>query len=154
VTSRILVAVRVAATPERTFEAFTREIGLWWKPNSLFAFDRNRSGRLAFEPGPAGRLIETYDDGTMLEIGRITVWRPPHELAFGWRQASFSSDQTTEVRVTFERAGSETRVTVQHFGWDSLPRGHAARHSFPLDVFQTRHAEWWQTLLRSLGARL
>jgi hypothetical protein len=35
-----------------------------------------------------------------------------------------------------------------------VPQGHAARHGFPLGVFQARHAEWWQALLASLRQRL
>jgi hypothetical protein len=33
VPSRILVALRVAAEPQRAFGAFTNEIGQWWRPN-------------------------------------------------------------------------------------------------------------------------
>ena len=55
--SRVLVALRVDATPERAFAAFTDEIGRWWRPNQLFRFSTERSGTLAFEPGPAGRLV-------------------------------------------------------------------------------------------------
>ena len=36
--SRVLVALRVAASPDRAFEAFTREIGDWWAPNATFRF--------------------------------------------------------------------------------------------------------------------
>jgi hypothetical protein len=49
--------------------------------------------------------------------------------------------------------GDETRVTVQHTGWDSVPAGHVARHGFPLGVFLQRHAEWWQGLLASYNER-
>jgi hypothetical protein len=49
--------------------------------------------------------------------------------------------------------GDETRVTVEHLGWDGIPREHAARHRFPLDVFQLRHAEWWQALLGAFAGR-
>lgn len=153
-TSRVLVAVRVAAAPARAFEAFTGEIGRWWVPSPLFAFDRERSGRLAFEPGPSGRLVEVYADGSELEIGRIRVWEPPSRLVFSWRQASFSADQETEVCVRFEAVDGGTRVTVEHLGWDSIPREHAARHGFPLAAFQQRHAEWWQTLLYAFRAAL
>ena len=153
-TSRVLVALRVAAPPERVFEAFTNEIGQWWRPNPLFRFTEYRSGRMAFEPGPDGRLTETYDDGAVFEIGRIRAWEPPARLVFSWRQASFSDEQETEVHVHFEPVGPETRVTVEHFGWDTIPQEHAARHGFPLLAFQQRHAEWWQSLLRSLGERL
>ena len=39
-------------------------------------------------------------------------------------------------------------------GWDAIPQRHAARHGFPLDVFQLRHAEWWQALLASYKKQL
>lgn len=152
--SRIFVALRVAATPERAFDAFTREIGDWWRANGLFQFTLGKMGRLAFEPGEGGRLIETYDDGEVFEIGRISVWEPPSRLVLSWRQASFAPEQSTEVHVRFEPAGEETRVVVEHFGWDSIPQEHVARHTFPLEVFQMRHAEWWQALLASYKERL
>jgi uncharacterized protein YndB with AHSA1/START domain len=151
VTSRVLVALRVAAPPERVFDAFTNEIGQWWRPNPLFQFTENRDGRLAFEPGPDGRLTETYADGDSFEVGRVREWDPPTRLVFSWRQASFEPGQETEVHVRFEPVGRETRVTVEHFGWDTIPQEHAARHGFPLFAFQQRHAEWWKSLLQSLG---
>jgi uncharacterized protein YndB with AHSA1/START domain len=148
--SRVLVAMRVPGPPARAFAVFTREIGQWWRPSPLFQFTDSRNGRMAFEPGPDGRLTETYDDGTVFEIGRIRTWEPPRCLTFSWRHASFAPDQQTEVHVRFEPIGDETRVTVEHFGWDAIPREHAARHGFPLDAFQLRLGEWWQQLLRSL----
>jgi phosphatidylserine/phosphatidylglycerophosphate/cardiolipin synthase-like enzyme len=54
-----------------------------------------------------------------------------------------------EILDVLEAAGDETRVLVEHFGRDTLPQEHVARHGFPLDVFLRRHAEWWQRLLRS-----
>ena len=149
-TSRVLVALRIQAPPERVFEAFVGEIDRWWRPNGLFQFTGGRTGQMAFEPGPDGRLTETYDDGSVFEIGRIRAWEPPSRLVLGWRQASFSDGQETEVHVRFEPVGDETRVTVEHFGWDTIPQDHVARHGFPLFVFQQRHAEWWRTLLEAL----
>lgn len=148
-TSRVLVAIRVPATPSRAFAAFTEEIAQWWKPNRLFTFTTAKFGRMSFEPGEGGRLIETAKDGSVFEVGRITAWEPPSRLVFTWRQATFEPDQFTEVHVRFEPAGDETRVTVEHFGWDAIPQDHAARHRFPLQPFLMRHGEWWQALLRS-----
>jgi uncharacterized protein YndB with AHSA1/START domain len=150
VASSILVAIRVAATPERTFDAFVGEIGAWWRPNGLFDFTVGQHGILAFEPGLDGSLTETYSDGSVFEIGRITTWEPPSRLAFTWRQASFSSEMGTSVEVRFEPVGAETRVTVEHFGWESVPSEHAAKHGFPSEFFLQRHAEYWRALLRSL----
>jgi uncharacterized protein YndB with AHSA1/START domain len=146
----VLVAVRVAARPEVAFEAFTEEIGLWWEPNGLFQFDERRTGTLAFEPGPDGRLVERYDDGDVFEIGRVRAWEPPTYLAFAWRQASFDPGQETEVHVRFEGVDGATRVTVEHRGWDAIPEEHAARHGFPLLPFQQREAEWWRRMLARL----
>jgi uncharacterized protein YndB with AHSA1/START domain len=148
VTSRILVAIRVAASPEQAFEAFTREIAAWWAPNALFRFTPRDPGVLAFEPGEGGRLVETLATGKVFEIGKVKVWSPPSRLVFGWRQASFAPDQATEVEVRFEAVGEETRVTVEHSGWDAIPAAHVARHGFPDGIFLTRHAQWWQSLLQ------
>jgi len=149
--SRVVVALRVDATPERAFAAFTDEIGRWWRPNQLFQFSTERVGTLAFEPGPAGRLLEIYDDGSSFVVGEVRTWDPPHHLAVGWRQSSFAPDQDTELHVRFEAVGGQTRVTVEHLGWDGIPQRHAARHGFPLATFQLRFAQWWQSLLGELA---
>ena len=149
-TSRIMVALRVKATPERAFDVFTREVGLWWRPNAMFQFTPRSPGALSFEPGPDGRFIETLPNGKVFEIGRIRAWEPPHRLVFGWRQAAFAPDQDTEVEVRFEVVGDETRVTVEHRGWDTVPQAHVARHTMPDPLFLRRHGEWWQALLGSM----
>jgi uncharacterized protein YndB with AHSA1/START domain len=148
--SRVLVSLRVNATPARAFSAFTQEIGRWWRPNGLFQFTARRDGTLAFEPGTDGRLLETYPEGDPFVVGRVRVWEPPHRLVLSWRQESFDPDQETELQVRFDAVGDQTRVTVEHHGWDAIPPEHAARHGFPLPVFQLRFAEWWRTMLGDL----
>jgi hypothetical protein len=152
VTSRILVSLRVAAVPERAFGAFVYEIGVWWRPNALFRFTSHPAGVVALEPGLGGRFTETRADGEVFEIGRITVWEPGVRLAFTWRQASFAPGQTTQVEVRFEPVGNETRVTVEHRGWETIPQQHVARHTFPDAIFLQRHGEWWQSLFRFYAA--
>jgi uncharacterized protein YndB with AHSA1/START domain len=153
--SRVLVAVRVPSSPERAFRAFTDEIGQWWKPNALFPFPGGDAGALAFEGGLEGRLVERSPDGGTFVVGRIRVWEPPVRLVVSWREATFEPGQDTELRVRFDDlGGGETRVTVEHFGWDALPADHAARHGFPLVEFQLRFAEWWRALLEELRSAL
>lgn len=144
--SRVLVALRVRATPERAFAVFTEEIGAWWKPNTLFQTTPRPPGRLAFKDG---RLVETLESGKVFEIGRVLAWEPPHRLVFSWRQASFPPDLTTEVEVSFEAVGEETRVSVEHRGFDRVPLSHVARHGFPDQALLLRLAEWWRELLQA-----
>ena len=152
--SKVIVALRVKATPERAFAVFTGEIGQWWRPNGMFNFTPRSPGVIALEPGPEGRLTETLANGKVFEIGKVRAWEPPHRLVVGWRQATFTPDQDTEVEVRFEAVGDETRVTVEHTGWDSVPAKHVARHGFPDAIILQRHAEWWQSLLASFKVRV
>jgi uncharacterized protein YndB with AHSA1/START domain len=151
--SRVLVALRVPGAAERAFAAFTEQIGEWWRPNGLFQFTDGRTGILAFETGPGGRLVETYPDGESFVVGHIRVWDPPRRLVLTWRHASFASDQETELHVRFDDidGARQTRITVEHFGWDTIPATHAARHGFPLATFQLRFAQWWRALLEALS---
>lgn len=153
-TSTVLVALRVPADPARAFEAFTREIASWWQPSPLFRITPQGDGELAFEPGVGGRLVTRLETGETFEIGRISVWEPGRRLVFAWRQASFSPGQSTEVEVRFEPVGEETRISIEHRAWDTIPRRHAARHGFPESATLQRAAEWWRASLASLKARL
>lgn len=150
--SAVIVSLRVKATPSEAFDVFTQEIGAWWRPNGLFQLTPRGDGVLSFENQE--RLITTLPNGKVFEIGRVTAWAPREELAFSWRQATFSPEQQTQVTVRFEAIGEETRVTVEHRGWDAIPQDHVARHGFPLMVFQQRQAEHWRGLLGSFSTRL
>lgn len=151
----VIVALRVAASPTAAFAAFTRDIGDWWQSHPLFALSPRGDGRLCFDPeGPDGRLVTRFDDGKEWEIGRVRHWRPGERVAFGWRLPSFAEGQTTEVDIRFEAIGAETRVTVEHRGWDGIPQAHAARHGFALMLFQRRLGEHWRGLLAAMAARL
>ena len=151
-TSAVIVSLRVRATPEEAFDVFTRDIGQWWRPNKLFQITPRGDGALRFVGEE--KLITTLESGMEFEIGEVTDWSPGERLAFTWRQATFAPEQSTHVTVRFEPVEDETRVTVEHRGWDAIPREHAARHSFPLDLFQIRLGENWRSLLGEMSARL
>jgi uncharacterized protein YndB with AHSA1/START domain len=153
-TSKVYVALRVKASPDRAFAVFVQEIGDWWRPSGLFQTTPRPPGRLAFEPGEGGRLTETLASGKVFEIGRIRAWEPPQRLVFSWRQANFPPDLHTEVEVRFEAVGEETRVSVEHRGFHQVPEGSAARHGFPDQALLARLAEWWQVQLASINGRV
>jgi uncharacterized protein YndB with AHSA1/START domain len=155
--SRIVVALRVPGSPERAFRVFTEEIGLWWRDDPLFRLTPRSPGVMAFEPpgdGVPGRLVERLPNGKTFLVGEVSVWEPGRRLVFGWRQAAFTPDQHTEVEVTFEPVDEETRITVEHRGWDSVPAQHVARHGMAEGYFARRHGEWWHKLLAALGERI
>ncbi|MEZ5996223.1 MAG: SRPBCC domain-containing protein [Hyphomonadaceae bacterium] len=151
--SAVIVSVRVRAPPAETFRIFTEEIGAWWRPNALFQITPRGDGQLRFEPGEGGRLVAALPDGKEFEVGRIAVWVPGERLAFSWRQATFAPDQATRVEVRFEPVGDETRVTIEHQGWDAVPQTHAARHNFPLQAFQMRLGEHWRAVLGAMASQ-
>ncbi|HEV7692700.1 MAG TPA: SRPBCC domain-containing protein [Hyphomonadaceae bacterium] len=158
-TSRVVVSVRVPCSPIQAFEVFTEEIGEWWSHSGVFRFTPKGPGVMAIEPpgddGKRGRLVEKHEGGKVFEIGDIRQWRPGELLVVGWRQASFGPEHATEVEVRFEPVGPETRVTVEHRGWDSVPQSHVARHGFPLEfLYQHQGAQWRAGLerLRQMAA--
>jgi hypothetical protein len=155
--SRVVVSIRVPCSPLQAFATFTEEIGEWWADSELFRLTPRSPGVMAFEPpghsAQGGRLIERLPDGKAFEVGPVRVWTPGERLVVGWRQATFGPDHATEVEVRFEAVGDDTRVTVEHRGWDSVPQEHVARHGFPLSLFQQRQAEQWRAGLERLRAR-
>jgi len=148
--SGVIVSLRVKASPDVAFDVFTQEIGAWWRPSALFQITPRGDGVLRFEAEQ--RLVTTLPNGKEFEIGRVTGWSRGARLAFTWRQAGFAPDQITHVEVRFEAVGEETRVTVEHRGWDTIPQDHVARHGFPLAATQMRLAENWRSLLAAFAA--
>ena len=156
-TSRVLVTMRVPCSPIQAFEIFTQDIGDWWADSPLFRFTPRSPGALAFEPpdekGENGRLIERLPNGKSFEIGPVRLWQPGERLVVGWRMANFGPEHATEVDVRFEPVGDETRVSVEHRGWDSVPQQHLARHGFPLQLTNQRQGEQWRAGLARLKLR-
>ena len=71
-------SIEVGVDPLIAFQAFTEEIGQWWVPGPINAWDSARALTKRIEPGVGGRFLEVYDDttGDGLELGRVTVWEP------------------------------------------------------------------------------
>jgi hypothetical protein len=54
------------------------------------------------------------------------------------------------VEVGFEAVGDETRVSIEHRAWDTIPRRHVARHGFPEEATLQRCSDWWRSSLYAL----
>lgn len=146
----VVVTTTVAVEPATAFEVFTDEVDAWWKHGPRYRPGSDRSSVMRFEPGVGGRLLEVYQDaqGGAFELGRITVWEPAGRLIFEMRGRDFAPGEPgTEVEVRFEPFSGGTRVTVEHRGWDALPKDHAAFHGLGEPAFSNMMGVWWADLL-------
>ncbi len=143
------VRVPIAAA----FEVFTVEIDQWWRRGPAYRVGGKRPGTLHLEPRLGGRIFEEYGEGTLHEIGAITIWEPPTRFAFTWRGINFAPGEVTTVDVSFVTSGEGTRVVLEHRGFAALPSNHPVRHGKPVDVFIRDLGMWWGGLLTSLRER-
>ncbi len=146
----VIVSIEVAAEPYLAFDVFTAQIDTWWLRGPKHRFRAPWNGAIIFEPGPAGRLLEQYADGTTFVIGHVLQWAPGERLVLSWRLPSFADSDTTEVDVRFDAVDGGTRVSVEHRGWDGLRPDHPARHGKQGRDYEYMKASLWAENLTAL----
>jgi len=144
---RVRYTTAVSVDPVIAFEIFTNEIDSWWKREFRVRFGADSTGKLYFEPGPTGRLLEKYSTGEIFEVGPVHTWKPGVWLIFDWRLRNFKPEESTQVEVIFEKAPGGTRITVEHRGWKALPPNHPARHGLKGPAFYDKIGRTWVDLL-------
>ena len=150
------VTVGVAVPPDEAFRVFTEEVNLWWRRGRRFRNAPGEAGIVCIEPGPGGRLFESFDTPAgerVVEMGRTLVWQPPQRLVLQWRAVNFAPDEHTEVEVLFRPVGRGTEVTVVHRGWAAIRADHPVRHGQPPQPFLRMMGLWWGDLLTSMRLR-
>lgn len=120
----VRVTVHVTVDPLTAFTVFTEEIDAWYRRGPHNFFDPVRAIAIRFEPGVGGRLLEVYDhdSGDAREMARVSVWDPGKRLVL-------VDTRDTEIEVTFEDVGGETKVTLEHRGLERLSPAEAESHS-------------------------
>ena len=115
--------VTVEVSPEEAFALFTEDIGLWWRRDTPYWNNRERGASVRIEPGVGGRFIEVYDldTGNGMEVGRVTAWEPGRRLALTWTQVGWPEGASTQLEISFEPAGTGTRVRLEHTGFERVP---------------------------------
>lgn len=99
-----------------TFATFVRTIGVWW-PVRRFSTGQARVRDVTFEQRSDGRGYETWQDGTVVDLGELLAWEPPKRFVMTWRATSVA----TGVGLTFTALGPAlTRGAVEHRGWETL----------------------------------
>jgi uncharacterized protein YndB with AHSA1/START domain len=135
-TEPLLRDLAVDCPVEHAFDVWTRRIDAWW-PRDHTATGRE-DVRVVLESRVGGRIYERTSDGTEHDWGEVTVWEPPHRLAYLWH---FRSDRTaaTDVDIRFVAEGARTRIVIEHTGWERL--GDQA------PTWRDRNRMGWSTLL-------
>jgi len=138
--------IRLSATVHRptaeAFRLFTEGIGEWWPSNRGYSFGGGRFKDVCLEPIAGGRLYERYTDGEEFEVGRVLTCEPPKRIVFTWKGRW---PEPTEVEVRFTPVGSDTRVDLEHRGWERL--GASAEES------RRSYLNGWPTVLQQFVER-
>lgn len=114
--------IDVSWTPEASFKRFTEQFGAWW-PHKTHSIGGKRVARIVFETRLGGLIYEELDDGRRFQWGEVTLWDPPHRLAFTFHP-SLDRAKAQDVSVEFEPDGRGTSVNLVSTGWERLgPKG-------------------------------
>jgi uncharacterized protein YndB with AHSA1/START domain len=109
-------STRVAATPQKAFDVFTKAMGRWW--TKAHSIGTSPQQDVVVEPQVGGRWYERGEDGSECNWGHVLVWDPPHRVVFAWQingDWKFDPSFVTEVEVRFIPDGpSATRVELEH----------------------------------------
>ena len=132
-TSPLRITFDVACPAEHAFATWTSRIGTWWPPDHTVTGDRDLA--IVLESGVGGRIYEQAPDGTEHEWGQVTVWQPPTRLAYRWYLGRDQAD-ATEVEICFRPHGDNTRIDIEHRGWERVGAD-----------WRDRNRIGWQTLL-------
>jgi uncharacterized protein YndB with AHSA1/START domain len=121
-------SVQVACSVEDAFQVFTDHIGSWW-PLATKSVGLEHAVNLVLEPRRGGRVYEQVRGGDEHEWGEVLAWEPPSRLVFSWHPGR-SRETGQEVEVLFSASGLETRVDLEHRGWERLvgPTGEIPAH--------------------------
>jgi uncharacterized protein YndB with AHSA1/START domain len=104
----------------QAFALFTGRINEWWPQSPALAGETGpATGTVVLEPRPHGRVYRRADDGTIEFWGEVQVWEPPHRLVLTWQPAAGTA-ASTEVEIRFTPEGDQTRVDLEHRGWEHL----------------------------------
>jgi uncharacterized protein YndB with AHSA1/START domain len=108
-------SIRVKATPERAFQAFTAEMCRWWiKTHSI---NKSPIKDIVIEPRPGGRWFERGEDGSECDWGKVLSWEPPGRLLLAWQltpQWTFDPALVTELELRFLPDGPGTLIELEH----------------------------------------
>ncbi|MGE0310809.1 MAG: SRPBCC domain-containing protein [Lautropia sp.] len=102
-------SVILACGPERAFELFTEQAGLWWPAARRHSKDPDSTIRME----ATGRFYERASDGTEVELGIVRHFELGRRLMLDWYPGT-GPQAPTRVEITFEPVDGGTKVIVHH----------------------------------------
>jgi uncharacterized protein YndB with AHSA1/START domain len=129
-TDAVTHSVLVPLSPEDAFELFTTRFGDWWPKHSHHISDAPAAEAL-LEPREGGRWFERAEDGSECDWGYVRELDAPERILLAWHltpdwKFDPSPSKATEVEVTFTAEDGQTRVTLEHRGFEIHGEGGAA----------------------------
>lgn len=127
VSEAVRKTVTVDCTVTEAFRVFTEDTLSWWpvETHSLAKSVRE----VTFEPEVGGKVYEVGENGERGHWATVLVWEPPSRLVLTWNVGNVAS-AATEVEIRFVADGSQTRVEVEHRGWDAVADGAERRSDY------------------------
>lgn len=107
-------SVTVPLPVEKAFRLFTDGVNSWW-PVATHSIGHEDVENVTFDPD-GKRVYERLTDGTEHDWADISAWEPPNRFLLAWRVNPEKIG--TEVEVRFSADGDETRVDLEHRGWE------------------------------------
>ena len=121
-TGAVTHSVLVPLAPDVAFELFTDRFSDWWPKDSHHILD-GAAAEAIMEPRQGGRWYERAEDGSECGWGYVREIDRPKRILLAWHltpEWKFDPDpaKATEVEVRFDAEDGQTRVTLEHRGFD------------------------------------
>ena len=117
----ISLSFEVPCSADRAFAVWTGQISDWWPADHTVSGEADLT--VILEGHPGGRIFERRASGVEHDWGAVTIWEPPHRLAYRWH-LKVDPAEATEVEITFSALGNAvTRVDIEHRGWERVTVG-------------------------------
>ncbi len=131
-TGAIRRSITVDCPVEHAFSTFTERIHDWWplETHSIEVDEGGPKPETVIFDGPGGRVYERTTKGEELDWAHVVAFEPPHRLVLTWNP-SREERPRTEIEVIFTEEDGQTRVDLEHRGWENLgERGALVRQGY------------------------
>ena len=116
-TEVLRLSFEVACEADHAFATWTERIAAWWPADHTVS---GSPATVVLEGREGGRIYERAQHGEEHDWGVVTVWRPPHLVAYRWHLGG-DAGAATDVEVRFVRLDvAVTRVDIEQSGWERL----------------------------------